>query len=1077
MLIRITPDNTISQSSEGTYETVCHPDATLYLAGKCYDMEYRKVSADTFMIHIRQNVESALCNHTGIYSAIYYDKKNHNLSFFTDALGMGKLYYYMDNNVLLLSDHTDEIVREANTIFHIDYSAWAQFLAFSYVLGSQTFFEEIKSCRPGSVFSLPIDSWTLHEIPSNLFTGIAENHIMDFDYAVETTVQHLKSVIHRILQNNEKERIICPLSGGYDSRCIAACLKNLGQEHVETCTSYWDDGNGADEVFAKRIADYLQFPNVQFTPDEEYFEREISTYLHDVNYESSMYVIFWDFLRKLNFSDSILFDGYAGDRLLRIARQASINHINGNDLSPDFLDTFFNQNVNKQLKSCMDKRHYSYLIYLAKQGLDQELKQWDYNLTLYYMFNRNSRNMAYGVWYLNQFVDVFTPFTDYSFIKFALTIPYSIKSNECFYKTVINRLINGLGDLPSTNDTPASIFEKPIILNSDRYKNLLLKELDDYWESIGGIYYTNSLKENMEKLDEKKWRLSRLALPFWVYKKWRKHYSSKLSCPSLETYFKETVKVTDYESISIITSSDTNRPEVINRWLEFIKCETETPSSKNLLNRLSSKHHKTKVLFTMDVEGFNDGPLFSHGIYDFTDAHKAVEQLIFGGKLANGHTVLETLAANQDIPFTFFTEIYTPIITREELYKLLSVCNSSGNIAGLHCHAFGLPQNFLTDRNLAPDDYKSKQGFSKILQYGIDIFKNAGQTSPQIYRSGNFQVYPDHFKSLKENNFKMDSSLYYESVNNHSGLASNLKNECAMIDGIFEIPCTSFYDIATDRASKLDFNLLPFEKKVECIARNIVAGNRTITLLMHSWSFSDYHVLKGQYGKLSKLCHYKVSEQALDELRYLAEFVKMTEKAELITMEKLYTSEKSVLKRNPVDLVDVCGEPVHLPVCKMPPSYGKLRELPREGFIDLKQGQLLSNDMSQTLSLFTAHELDIMLPEKKQPHAGDFTEVTYAIPVKCKKQYIIRLVLDCPYFKEKFQDRNTIQYTVHIDNKEIFSNYITNPARDEYIEYTIKTTSSKIHISIRLDCLKDETPWGWGTCSKVKIKGIHLLAL
>lgn len=189
---------------------------------------------------------------------------------------------------------------------------------------------------------------------------------------------------------------------------------------------------------------------------------------------------------------------------------------------------------------------------------------------------------------------------------------------------------------------------------------------------------------------------------------------------------------------------------------------------------------------------------------------------------------------------------------------------------------------------------------------------------------------------------------------------------------------------------------------------------------MHSWSFSNYYVHCGQYGKLSKYCHHQVSEQALDELRYLAEFVRMTEKADLINISNLYESGNSVLNDEPAGLVDVCGESVPLPVYKMPPSFGKLRALPKEGFIDLKQGKLLSNDMTQTLFTSTASELSIMLPAKKQPHAEDFTEISYSIPVKPSRRYKVSMVLDCPYFKENFRGRNTIRYSVQVDNAEIF---------------------------------------------------------
>lgn len=272
---------------------------------------------------------------------------------------------------------------------------------------------------------------------------------------------------------------------------------------------------------------------------------------------------------------------------------------------------------------------------------------------------------------------------------------------------------------------------------------------------------------------------------------------------------------------------------------------------------------------------------------------------------------------------------------------------------------------------------------------------------------------------------------------------------------------------------------MPFERKLECIARNIVAGSEAVIMLMHSWSFSDYYIQTGHYGTLAKRCHYKFSQQALDELRYLAEFIRMTERAELVNIRELCQSHKrqpyrKASNKNHTDLVDVCGETIHIPVSRMPPQYGKLRGLCEEGFLNLDEGKFFSSDMMQTLSVKKMHEIDIFLPEKKQPRAGDFTKVFFCVPSRKNKWYKISMVLDCPYYKEKYQGRNSIRYFVRINGEEVFSNYITNPDRDEYIEHAVKAAGHTIEIFIGLECLADEKPWGWGTCARTTIKGIHV---
>lgn len=952
MLIKVSADRMLAEDHTESAQTAEAAGSELILTGKCYDLEYHRLSADAFLSQINQDIKTACCSHQGIYAAVCHNKNSKQVRFFTDALGMGRLFYYMDDHVFLISDHTDEIAEAAGVTFHTDYAAWSQFLAFSYILGNRTFFQEIKAARPCSIYTLDIGSWSLKEMKTGMFTDIMQDKDMDFDRAADRMVCLLKDTVTKMLKNSGKKRTVCLLSGGFDSRCIAACLKSIDCKNIETYTSYIDNGNGADEA---------------------YFERNavMQDYLHDVNFETVMHVPFWDFFKKLDLADAIVLDGYAGDRLLRVAGHAAV-YMEDGSLAPDFLERFFEKNLSRAPKAGMDRRHYQYLRFLAKQGMEEELRACSQQITLYYMFNRNARNIAYQVWYLNHFADVFTPFADYSVIKTALTIPYKIRSNDDFYRAVKNGMAEGAGSLPSTNDIPARKIERPILFHSEKYKKIMIRELGDYWERIGGVYDVNAIKEIVDKIEEKQWRLDRMVLPFWFYKRWKDTFKDRIANDSLETYFVRNLNtpVIREEKNAVPVRKNQERRNMMNRWLEYIKREAELTAESQIRSRwFKRRPDKMKVLFTMDVEGFHEGPLFVHGIHDLEDSHKAAEQLIFGGKIKNGKTVLETLAADTDVPLTFFVEVYTPILDRERLHKLLSVCGSNENEVALHCHAFGLTQNFLEERGLAFDDYKNEQGFSKILKYGVDTIYHLTGKAPAAYRSGAFQVYPGHFEALKKNGFQVDSSLFYE-LENQNSLRYHIKNECRMMDGILEAPCTSFYDISerggVESTRRLDINLVPFERKLECIARNIAAGSEAVIMLMHSWSFSDYYIQTGRYGTLAKRCHYKFSR------------------------------------------------------------------------------------------------------------AGDFTKVFFCVPSRKNKWYKISMVLDCPYYKEKYQGRNSIRYFVRINGEEVFSNYITNPDRDEYVEHAVKAAGHTIEIFIGLECLADEKPWGWGTCARTTIKGIHV---
>lgn len=622
--------------------------------------------------------------------------------------------------------------------------------------------------------------------------------------------------------------------------------------------------------------------------------------------------------------------------------------------------------------------------------------------------------------------------------------------------------------------------EQPIKLNSSAYRDMMKRDLTDYVEETGGVYYLKRVLDVIDNLSDSGERLSKKILPMWFYKKWRMQYKNRLDSCLLEDYFM--AENSDFtltkQPITVVVPNE-ERERLTSVWLDYIARE------KDSANRM-------RMCYTMDVEGFISGPLYSHGICG--KHHKAIEQLYYGGKIDRTFTrklfhkqemVLERIAHSKDFCFTFFVEVFSEVWKDncEQISALLKECNSKMNEVGLHCHLFGLSKEFLQSIGLLPNEYKTREGFSRILLHGIEIYKKALGSFPISYRSGNFEIFPEYFGGLSDAGILVDASYYYK---NEYVPHWGIKNENCMIDGIFEIPVTSFYNIEKGREQRLDLNSTTYAQKLECIARNAVAGTPSMVMLSHSWSFSDYYTLSGEYGELKKKYHDGFSQNSYDELMYLTEFIHKSGVIDFSTCKELYESYitkeegKDIIARDTqqIHLVDVCGIPEDRPIYKAAPSYGKLRYLSEEGFLNLSDAFFESNLDGVPFHRMVKGRLELVLPEKKQPHKGDFAKAIYEVPAEEGKDYQISILLDNHYFKEKFRGRNRIRYAVQVLDKEVFSNFITEPDRDEVVTWNGRASADYnkkvIKIEVMIECIEDEEPWGWGSAAKLYIGGIHI---
>lgn len=135
----------------------------------------------------------------------------------------------------------------------LDLKAICVFAAIGFFLGEDTYFNGLKALKPGHdyildennnvVSSTPYFNW--HHTPRNI--------------TLNEATEEYKAIFEKIIkQGVDGRKVILPLSGGLDSRSLAAGLKHVNAS-VESY-SYSFEGGLDETLYAQQIANAQQFP-------------------------------------------------------------------------------------------------------------------------------------------------------------------------------------------------------------------------------------------------------------------------------------------------------------------------------------------------------------------------------------------------------------------------------------------------------------------------------------------------------------------------------------------------------------------------------------------------------------------------------------------------------------------------------------------------------------------------------------------------------------------------------------------------------------------------------------------------
>ncbi|HEU5252378.1 MAG TPA: hypothetical protein VFU16_03505 [Solirubrobacterales bacterium] len=170
----------------------------------------------------------------------------------TSLNGLAPVYWMEDGGATYFASRLDPLVRTSPRKLSIDWEAWASIVAMRYPMGERTPFAEIKRlpfhatlrrrfgrARPRS------HTWPWEQIePRATVSAAADRAVAE----LETALAPLE------------EEVVCPLSGGRDSRILFVALAREGKVAAAATVSD-DEGDTHEEALAAPVAAALGVPH------------------------------------------------------------------------------------------------------------------------------------------------------------------------------------------------------------------------------------------------------------------------------------------------------------------------------------------------------------------------------------------------------------------------------------------------------------------------------------------------------------------------------------------------------------------------------------------------------------------------------------------------------------------------------------------------------------------------------------------------------------------------------------------------------------------------------------------------
>lgn len=398
----------------------------------------------------REGIRSWLSEADGEFIIVTYHKPTGQVFIVTDALGRLPLYYSKDEQSIVVSRHLDLVValQERKDFNRL---AIAHYLMFGYSLGVSTLVRDVYGLEPCSVITIEPRSSLIDIQPVSTFCFSEKLHS---NKSVEVNAEELARLLSVacVSRTKSSRRNVVSLSGGLDSRTIAACICKAGIP-LSTTTMLDTEGSFVEDVrIAEKIAQAL---GVEWKLYKLHITKGENAYrlLHmkvGLNYLAMNYMVqYLDALRNEHGSRLNYITGDGGDKVLVDLRPTrSLKSLE--DLVQYILSRHQGNSV--QCVSRMTGLSVDEIICGICDHVDSYPEDgFDDKLVHFVIFERGRRWLFEGEDRNRNFFWHLAPFYGINFFRYAMNCSDEQKANHKLYKELLVNLSPEVANIPNNH--------------------------------------------------------------------------------------------------------------------------------------------------------------------------------------------------------------------------------------------------------------------------------------------------------------------------------------------------------------------------------------------------------------------------------------------------------------------------------------------------------------------------------------------------------------------------------------------------------------------------------------------------
>lgn len=285
---------------------------------KGVEIASNKSDIEPLVVKLLQDKEKIYDYIDADFSLCTYDLQNKKVFLARDFFGVKPLYYYwIDVDTLAFSSEIIGLKHLINESLEFNTESIVDYLVFGYPINNKTFYLNIKSFPPRTIFE-----WDLESNEKEFYTA-KDNYIHYTKNKNNISEAFYNAVSSRLIADR---KIGAHLSGGYDSTLIAYNAKN----NLEYFTAY-NKKNEKDLNISNLISDELKLNHYMIRLPDKYEYDDLITILSSPIMSTGAFVPYEIAKNASLYNIKVLLAGQGADELfLGYKRFNNIKNINSN---------------------------------------------------------------------------------------------------------------------------------------------------------------------------------------------------------------------------------------------------------------------------------------------------------------------------------------------------------------------------------------------------------------------------------------------------------------------------------------------------------------------------------------------------------------------------------------------------------------------------------------------------------------------------------------------------------------------------------------------------------------------------